>query len=41
MYKIVYYVLNNRRSKIFDTFYEAMDYWGRLPFESFSELYKL
>ena len=41
MYRVVYYSMNQRRSKEFDTFNEAMTFWGRLPFEAFSELYKL
>ncbi len=41
MYRVVYYRLNNRRSKTFETIREAFDFWHRLPFESFSELYKI
>ena len=41
MYRVVYYRNNRRDSKIFDTLTEAFNFWGRLPFESFSELYKI
>ena len=41
MYKVVYYIMNQRQSKTFDTFSQAMDFWSQLPFEAFNELYKL
>ena len=41
MYKVVYYSFNSVRSQTFDTLGEAFDFWGRLPFEAFRELYKL
>lgn len=41
MYRVVFYRVNQKKSKIFDTFGEAMDFWSRLPFETFCELYKL
>ncbi len=41
MYRVVYYQLNNRRSKTFETIGEAFNFWGRLPFETFCEMYKL
>lgn len=40
MYRVVYYVLNEQRSKTFKTLGEAIDFWGRLPFETFCEMYK-
>ena len=41
MYRVVFYRLNQRRSRTFDTFHEAMRFWERLPFETFSEMYKI
>ena len=41
MYRVVYYRNNQRRSKVLETFGEAMAFWRRLPFESFSEMYKI
>lgn len=41
MYRVVYYVMNARRSKDFNTLREAFDFWGQLPFETFSEMYKI
>jgi len=41
MFRVVFYRMNKRRSKEFETFNEAMTFWSKLPFESFSELYKL
>lgn len=41
MYRVVYYVMNQRRSKTVKTLGEAFTLWKRLPFESFCELYKL
>ena len=41
MYRVVFYIMNQRRSKVFDTFDEAMRFWAKLPFQSFSEMYKL
>lgn len=41
MYKVVFYVMNQRRSKVLNSFDEAMTFWSRLPFEAFSEMYKI
>ena len=41
MYIVVYYRLNNKRSQKFKTLKEAFDFWGRLPFETFAEMYKI
>ena len=41
MYRVVYYVINQRRSKTFKTMEDAFKFWHRLPFESFCEMYKL
>lgn len=41
MYRVVFYVTNKRRSKTFETMREAFNFWERLPFESFCEMYKL
>ena len=41
MYRVVYYRMNQRGSKVFNTFEEAMAFWAKLPFEAFSEMYKI
>lgn len=41
MYKVVFFRLNKEQSKEFKTFREAMSFYGKLPFETFSELYKV
>ena len=41
MYRVVYYSLNKRRSRTFETLKEAFTFWDNLPFETFCELYKL
>lgn len=41
MYRVVYYVMNDRRSRTFNTLGEAFAFWDRLPFETFCEMYKL
>lgn len=41
MYRLVYVILNTRKSKEFETLSEAFDFWSKLPFESFVELYKI
>jgi len=41
MYEVVYYIYSQKRYKQFETFREAMNFWGSLPFQSFHELYKL
>ncbi len=41
MYRVVFYRVNRRHSKTFDTIEQAFAFWHRLPFESFCEMYKI
>lgn len=41
MYRVVYYIVNKRQSKVVETIEEVFAFWRKLPFESFSEAYKL
>ena len=41
MYRVVYATFNQRRSKEFNTLKEAFEFWSKLPFESFIEMYKI
>jgi hypothetical protein len=41
MYEVVFYSFNKKKSKTFETIEQAFAFWQRLPFQSFSEMYKL
>jgi len=41
MYKVVYAIYNTKHTKEFKTLNEAFEFWRRLPFESFIEMYKI